>query len=516
MKEYKKVLKEEVEAFRELGHRFLNKEISKNEFKGQSGGMGVYAQQDQKTFMIRLRTPSGIVTKTHLNLILSYAKKYQLDKVHLTTRQAVQLHNLKIDDVCDIMYHAIDHDLYTRGGGGNFPRNVSLSPLAGVEKGEAFDVTPYALLVGQYFLKNATGYHLPRKLKAAFSSGVSDTACATVNDIGFMAVLEEGRPMFRMWLAGGLGGGPAKAIPYRKMVKPEEVLYYIEAMIQTFIAEGDYENKAKARIRFIPRRMGEEEFSNCYERHLKEAKETNKFKETAPVIEAETVATITSQDTPTVIAQKQKERYTVVLHPLCGQLMTTDLEKIAAFVSKLEEVQIRLSMEEDMYIRNLTKEEAEELLLLTKESRMCDTPIQMSLSCVGTPSCQMGILQSQKLCKEIITAVSEAGLLGSRLPKLQISGCPNSCARHQIAEIGFTGRKVKVGDVSEDAFTLQVGGKTSKDDTHLGEIKGVLLGKDIPQFIVELGVMLEKNEKQVAELLGEDCFEALVEKYVVQ
>ena len=138
MESYKEFLKSEVQEFRKAGHRFLEKEISKAEFKGISGGMGVYAQQDQKSFMIRLRAPSGLISKEHLNLILSYVHKYGLEKVHLTTRQAVQLHDLDIDSVCDIMEDGIDHDLFTRGGGGNFPRNVSLSPLAGVEKAEAF------------------------------------------------------------------------------------------------------------------------------------------------------------------------------------------------------------------------------------------------------------------------------------------------------------------------------------------------------------------------------------------
>ena len=173
--------------------------------------------------MIRLRTPSGLISKEHLNLILSYVHKYGLEKVHLTTRQAVQLHDLDIDSVCDIMEDGIDHDLFTRGGGGNFPRNVSLSPLAGVEKAEAFDVTPYALQVGNYFLGNAPSYKLPRKLKVAFSSDEKDTAAASINDMGFMAVSEKGIPMFRMWLAGGMGQGPAVAVPYPSLVRPQEV-----------------------------------------------------------------------------------------------------------------------------------------------------------------------------------------------------------------------------------------------------------------------------------------------------
>lgn len=309
MESYKEFLKSEVQEFRKAGHRFLEKEISKAEFKGISGGMGVYAQQDQKSFMIRLRTPSGLISKEHLNLILSYVHKYGLEKVHLTTRQAVQLHDLDIDSVCDIMEDGIDHDLFTRGGGGNFPRNVSLSPLAGVEKAEAFDVTPYALQVGNYFLGNAPSYKLPRKLKVAFSSDEKDTAAASIND--------------------------------------------------------------------------------------------------------------------------------------------------------------------------------------------------------------MGILQSQKLCRGILAAVKEAGLCESRLPMIQISGCPNSCARHQVAEIGFAGRKVKVGDRSEDAFQLFVGGSVSGADTHMGELQGVMLASEIPQYIVELGKLLEQEEKSVTEIAECECFKELTEKFLV-
>ena len=164
--------------------------------------------------MIRLRTPSGILTKEHFRRILDDAGANGQDKIHLTTRQAIQIHDLTIDQVCDIMKDGIDHDLFTRGGGGNFPRNVSLSPMAGVDREEAFDVTPYARQAGDYFLRNATGYKLPRKLKVAFSATPEDTACATVNDMGFIGGIHEGRPMVRLWLAGGMGGQPALGLPY--------------------------------------------------------------------------------------------------------------------------------------------------------------------------------------------------------------------------------------------------------------------------------------------------------------
>lgn len=513
MEEYKKLLKQEVAAFREAGHQFLQGKLTKNEFKAKSGGMGVYAQQDQKTFMIRLRTPSGIITKPHMELILGYAKKYQLSKVHITTRQAVQLHELSIDEVCDIMLDAIDHDLFTRGGGGNFPRNVSLSPLAGVEQGELFDVTPYAVQTGQYFLRNATSYKLPRKLKAAFSGTEEDTACASVNDIGFVAVEEQGEPMFRMWLAGGLGGGARAAVLYPKLVKPEEILYYVEAMIQTFMAEGDYENKGRARTRFIPVRMGEQAFLTCFDSHLAHVRETHQFTGITPELSKRTHED--SLRTPTLIAQRQVGRYTVVLHPLCGQLLTEELEYLTNVVQETADSEVRISMEEELYIRNLTRAEAEGLLTWAK-GKMMLTPVRMSLSCVGTPACQIGILQSQKLCKAILDEVEAAGLSDVGLPRIQISGCPNSCARHQTALLGFAGRKIKVQDVMEDGFQLFAGGRISGEGATLGEQKGCILSKNIPAFIVAVGNLLKKEQISMETCLETTAFHDLVSHYIVK
>ncbi len=143
--DYLNKLKNEILKFRQVGHQFVKKEINTAQFKAASGGMGVYAQKGGEKFMIRLRIPSGVLNLPHLELIAGFAGQYKLKNIHFTTRQAIQLHDLGIDEVCDIMDAALAHGLYTRGSGGNYPRNVALSPLSGVEKGEAFDVTPYAL-----------------------------------------------------------------------------------------------------------------------------------------------------------------------------------------------------------------------------------------------------------------------------------------------------------------------------------------------------------------------------------
>ena len=508
-------LKLEIKDFREIGHKFVSGEVSVGDFKGISGGMGVYAQRGKNGFMIRLRTSSGIISNKHLNLINSYVDKYNLEAIHLTTRQAVQLHNLGIDDVCDIMEDAIDNNLYTRGAGGNFPRNVSLSPLSGVEKGEAFDVTSHALLASEYLMDNITSYKLPRKLKIAFSNSSNDEGKASVNDLGFIATLKDGKPYFKVFLAGGLGNNPAVAIKYNKLVEPKDVLYHVEAIIRLFVAEGDYENKSKARIRYIPRRMGVEEFLNCYESHLQAVKNELKLKELDAVVES-FVEKDNSSDTPCLISQKQNGLYTVVIHPISGQLLKDDLKTIVDFVNEYENAEIRLSMEENMYIRNLLKSEAEQLLEITKHMRQ-DTKFGQSVSCIGVPTCQIGIEKSQALLQNILNKVRENNIDENLLPSIHISGCLNSCSRHQISDIGFSGCKKRVNDNVEEGFNLFVGGFYGEEEASLGKEIGFIPDNKIPEFICDLAIDLNKTGYPFKKYLKEkeNEFYKLATKYTL-
>lgn len=494
-------LKLEIKDFRELGHKFINGEISVGDFKGMSGGMGVYAQRGKNGFMMRLRTSSGIISNKHINLINSYVDKYKLEAIHLTTRQAVQLHNLNIDEVCDIMEDAIDNNLYTRGSGGNFPRNVSLSPLSGVEKGESFDPTNHALLAGEYLIDNITSYKLPRKLKIAFSNSSNDEGKASVNDLGFIATLKDGKPYFKVFLAGGLGQNPAVAIKYNKLIEPKDVLYHVEAIIRLFVAEGDYENKAKARIRYIPRRMGVDEFLNCYESHLQAVKSELKLKELDAVVEPY-IEKDNRGDTPYLISQKQNGLYTVVIHPVNGQLLKDDLKTIVDFVNEYENAEIRLSMEENMYIRNLLKSEAEHLLEITKHMRQ-NTKFGQSVSCIGVPTCQIGIEKSQALLENILNEVRKDNIDESLLPSIHISGCLNSCSRHQISDIGFSGCKKRVGEKVEEGFNLFVGGFYSEEEAKFGKEIGFIPESKIPEFIRNLAIDLNNTGYSFKKYLNE-------------
>ena len=514
MKDIKKVLLPEIEEFRKVGHKFVNGEISVMDFKGQSGGMGVYAHRGGKEFMIRLRIPSGIITMPQFKLICDWADKYKLGGLHFTTRQAIQYHGISIDDVCNLMNDALENDIYTRGAGGNFPRNVALSPLSGVDKDEAFDPTPYALATGEYFMERITTYKLPRKLKVSFSNGSSDTAHCTIQDLGFLAVRKDGKDYFRVYLGGGLGRNPKVALLYPELIEPSEVLNYVEAIVRLFKAEGNYENKAKARIRYIVDKLGEEGFISEYKKYVDEVKSECNYKVDCKATEYNKAGIKTNISNSRLVEQKQCGLYSVYVHPVGGQIKVNDLKAIYETLSKFDNPEIRLSMTEGVYFRNLNGKEAEELLELTKHIGGSND-FEYSVSCIGVPTCQIGIAESQAALSEVLSYVKEKISNTDLLPKLHFSGCGNSCGVHQISEIGFTGKKKRINDVVQEAYEIYVNGNCVEGETRLGKAYGDIARKDIPMFICELGNKLNEANIAFGDYINsnEDEFKALVEKY---
>lgn len=514
MKDLKEVLLPEIEEFRKVGHKFVNKEMSVMEFKHASGGMGAYAHRGGKEFMLRLRTPSGIITMPQLKMICDWAEKYNLGGLHFTTRQAIQYHGLSIDEVCDLMKEALDNDIYTRGAGGNFPRNVALSPLSGVDKEEAFDPTPYALATGNYFMERITTYKLPRKLKVSFSNGSSDTAHCTIQDLGFLAVNKDGKEYFRVYLGGGLGRNPKLALVYPELIEPSEVLNYVEAMVRLFKAEGNYENKAKARVRYMVDKLGEEGFINEYKKYVEIVKNEENYKLSVEAKKYDKAGIVTNISNPRLISQKQDGLYSVYLHPVGGQIKLNDLKSIASTLEKFDNPEIRLSMTEGVYFRNLNGKEAEEILEITNNMGGT-TPFDYSVSCIGVPTCQMGICESQEVLRETLSYVKENVSNCNLLPRLYFSGCGNSCGIHEVAEMGFTGKKKRINDVIEEAYEVHVDGSFVEGEARLGKCYGDIARKDIPMFVCELANTLNLANKNFSDYIkgNEAEFKALVEKY---
>lgn len=500
MKPLENILYDEIAEFKQIAYQFINGETTRGDFKAISGGMGVYAHRDGEHFMIRLRVAGGILSKEQLRDIYELATENQLDKIHLTTRQAVQLHHLGVEGICSVMQKALAKKLYSRGSGGNFPRNVALSPLSGVEPNEVFDVTQYALAVSQYFLDKIYTYKLPRKFKVAFSNGGSDLVNCMATDMGFCAFKKQGEDYFKLYVGGGLGRNSAKGILLKELVKPEEVLYYVEAMTQLFIHEGDYENKGKARLRYIVKKMGEEAFIQCFYHYLALQKRHKDLELKIDRLNTQKqVIDEIKQTHPRLFSQKQYGLYSVYIHPIGGQFYLQDLKRILNVLEPIEKAEIRLSMSQGFYIINLNEQEASELLQIT-EHIGGNIAFEQSMACIGVPVCQIGVLNSQKLLNDTISYLREQGTPTHALPKIRICGCSNSCAAHEMGTIGLVGKMKRIDGQSQSVFEVYTQDSIPQiEATKLGQYRGDILENQVPKFFNQLALMINKNEMDILE-----------------
>lgn len=194
-----------IQNFADTCKKFYQGELKIPEYKSISGGFGTYSERNHKTGMLRLRIPAGELSLEQFKFIIDSIKKYNIKKVHITTNQSIQLHNLAPEIIPQLMLEAFDNNIITLGGGGDFPRNVLCSPLSGVEKGEYFDVMPYAKMASDFLIGLIGKIKLPRKLKVSFSNSKKNIVHATYRDMGFVAK-ENGK--FDLYTAGGLGVNP--------------------------------------------------------------------------------------------------------------------------------------------------------------------------------------------------------------------------------------------------------------------------------------------------------------------
>ena len=508
-------LKYEINNFTKICKNFYNGMLSVPEYKSLSGGFGTYSEREHKTGMLRLRIPCGDLSLEQFNFIIEQINKYDIKKVHITTNQSIQLHKLEPDNITKIMLDAVDVDIITRGAGGDFPRNVLSSPLSGVQKGEYFDVLPCAKVVSNFLLGLIGKVKLPRKLKVAFSNSPENVTHPTFRDMGFVA---NQNGTFDVYTAGGLGLNPAMGLKALENVNPNNILYAVKAMVYMFTTYGNYQNRAKARTRYIPREIGEEKFLEEFRAKYEELKSSEDltFEIQKELINKQGDNTEPKNDR-NVIPQKQSGLYAVKYHPLLGNPDINTLKELYNFIKDIEDVKVRLSVKEEMYILNLTGDEANKVLEIINSDN-AKTKLQESISCVGASICQHGIVDSPALLESIVRMEKEEGFKDGILPAINISGCPSSCSAQQSGVIGFQGGKRKVDGELVSAFQISIAGNELFNQEKFGEAVGFIAETKIPEFFKELGKIVQKSG-----LLFDDWYknnsETLIElakKYIIQ
>ena len=248
---------------REMVEEIAKKEagtVSHTQFLGFRLQQGVYGQREVVDVqMVRCKIPGGVVTGEQLTALAHIGRRWTHQIAHLTTRQDIQWHYVKLEDAPQMLAELAEAGITTREACGNTVRNVTCDVYAGVQADEPFDVTPHARALSAFLLRHPLNRSLARKFKIAFSGSPADHALTAMHDIGLRADVRDGREGFRVVIGGALGNSPQEAALLSEFVPTEDVPRMAEAVLSIFERHGDKTNRNRARMKFVLRRLGIDE-----------------------------------------------------------------------------------------------------------------------------------------------------------------------------------------------------------------------------------------------------------------
>lgn len=472
-------------------------------FVGVRVPWGIYSHRGGRVFMNRIRIPGGAVTGPQLEAIAEMSRCHGQGMVHLTTRQDIQIHGVKIEDTVKVMEYLKDYDLSPRGGGGNTVRNVTACALAGVCPYETFDVRGSAVALTEYLLRQENSYNLPRKFKVSFSGCARDCAGGLMNDVGLFAASKDDRRGFRVFAGGGMGRDSHVGYLLEEFIVEEDVAYCVEAVKRVFFKYGDRKNKHHNRLRFFIADKGMAAFRELYERELKELKEREYLVLRRVVF-------------PTRVDPSQEEgesagggdgdfqafmRYSVrpervagfasvELRISRGDLTADEVTRLARLTEDFPGIEFRTSPEQNLYLCGVRRGDLRRLWEKTREivrGILYPSTIIDVVCCKGALTCNLGLCNSPGLAQALEEMLRENFIGTNILEKLDIrlNGCPNACGQHPLGKIAFYGMARKVDNRPAPFYKLLLGGRKCAEKTELAQEVGVVAAKHIPDFLKE-------------------------------
>lgn len=465
--------------FRKSLDELVSGKITKDDFKAIRVPFGVYEQRERETYMVRLKTYGGEITPNQLKILADYADKYANNKLHITTRGGIQLHYVKLENLCEIIENLHSIGLTSRGSGGATVRNINADILSNIAKDCVFDVLPYANALTTKMLGLKDSFYLPKKFKIAFSASSADRAMATITDIGFIAKMKGSKKGFEVWVAGGMGTTPRLGFKLLDFLPDDEVFIIAQAAKQIYDKYGDRERKSKARFRFVAEKYGEAELAKMILDEANIIKTQGNYKltlESSPILpplnKDDFVIPAMSEAQKTwwnrfVIPQAQNGYFCVKVPLTLGDIDSTLARDLANLMENRGN--IFFAPNQNMYLRNL---KAKDLLALydiitqiSPQSKKSSIIGDM-VACTGAATCQLGIARPRGAILEIEKYLSDKHIDLDLLQgfKIQFSGCPNSCGNHFSANLGFFGKALRKDKDIYPAYNVVVGGIVSADE----------------------------------------------------
>ena len=501
------ILPEEISDFETQVARFRAGEWSETDFMAFRLRQGVYGQRQPDAQMFRIKCPFGGVNADQLDALGVLAEKYApLNKGHVTTRENFQFHHINLDDGAAIMRLIGDVGLSTREACGNTVRNVTGCAVAGVCANEPFDVTPYAAAYARYFVRHPFSQSLPRKVKSAFSGCDSDCAITPIHDVGFLPRVQDGKKGFKMVVGGGTSIMPKIAPTLYEFVPVEEYLKMTEAVLRIFHRTNELRrNRMKARIKFYIARIGIDEFRKEVEEEIQQSWAQRSFDPAdlmfvedesldAPPLDGNYAAVGNDPEferwVATNVESQRQAGYKVVTVKLpLGDINARQFHQLADMSRKYGGGRARITHQQNLAFRWVPENALYEVWQRLSDIGFGESgahEITDIISCPGTDSCKLGITASMGLGRALTDAVEHVDQSDPLVRQMHIkmSGCPNGCGQHHIADIGFHGAAARAPGGQVPAYELFLGGSYSQDDPRFGQrVKAKIPAKRAPEAL---------------------------------
>jgi len=458
----------------------------------QGDGAGVVGGKDGMGralpfFMVRIRIPNGLLRSHQLRAIADLARCHARGIADLTVRQNIQLHWVAIESLPEVLEELWRVGLNTTGSCGDVTRNITGCPVAGVDADEICDASSLALEADRMLAGNAEFYNLPRKFK------ISITGCRVwcpypeINDVGLTAaerVVRGNREIgFTLRVGGGLSTEPYLGAPLNAFVRWDQVLPVVKGVAELFRHSDQLrEHRERARLKFLFLRHGwtVQDFQNELERRIGFQLE--------PAVPEHPPADV-YRDHIGIHAQKQTGYCYVGAAVLRGRITPEQMDAAADLSDRFASGELRTTNMQNLLIVNVPRLQADDL---AKELGAIGLPVSASpffrgtIACSGTEFCKLAITETKTFSRWLVEELEE------RLPgfdqhlKLHVTGCPNSCGQHWIADIGIEGKKMKVNGEMVDAYYFCLGGALGLNQAIARPVGFRCLATEVPEAIERL------------------------------
>ncbi len=506
------ILEQEFDDFDTESTRYLDGKLEETDFIKFRLKQGVYGQRQPDVQMVRVKLPMGGITPEQLDAFADGIDAYvPLRKGHITTRQNIQMHHVPLPDAAKLIRGLSDAGLSSREGCGNTVRNVTGDPRAGTLEGELFDITPYAGAYVRYFVRHDTTQAMPRKFKTAFSATDADNAITQIHDMAFTPRERDGVRGVEVRVGGGTAIMPRLAPVLYEFVELDngDYLRVTEAVVRIFDRQDFLRvNRARARIKVLVDKIGIDAFRELVDEELQgEWVNERDFSLDEIFYDIDEQAALPPRAASgyasangdrrvferfarsNVAPQAQAGFSTVEVKVERGDLTVEQLHGLAGIMRDYCGGFARTTVHQNLVLRWVRDESVYEVWRALCELGLGESgadEVTDVVSCPGTDSCKLGITSSMGLnaaVSERLRAMQIDDPLTRRV-HVKMSGCPNGCSQHHIADIGFYGASIKVGDHTVPAYIAHVGGHYEDGEVVYGQrLKARLPAKRVPEAV---------------------------------